>query len=306
MSQHTAIVAHDAGAAYHIIAWLQTGLLDPATSRLCFSGPAAAAYQKVDAKVTYYSLDEALDQAGRLISGTGWSSDIEHRARQQAASQAIPSIAVIDHWVNYRERFIRGGQEQLPDTLWVTDHYAASRAREVFPERVVEQQNNAFLQQQLGEIAQWQGTVPATSESLLFVMEPIRNQWGEQEGKNGEEEPGELQALAYFLANQQRVLADNSPHLIIRPHPSDPPGKYQQWLAKNPAANIEVNESASLAELIAGASIVVGCETYAMIVALAAGKKVISALPPWAPPCVLPHREILHLKSLCQTSTLPS
>jgi hypothetical protein len=43
----------------------------------------------------------------------------------------------------------------------------------------------------------------------------------------------------------------------------------------------------------------VGCESMALVVALAAGREVFSSLPPWAPPCRLPHAGVrrLHTRS---------
>ena len=66
------------------------------------------------------------DTSSVVITGTGWSSDLEHQARKLAFSRNIPSVAVLDHWVNYRERFKRNGTSQLPGELWVSDAEAAT------------------------------------------------------------------------------------------------------------------------------------------------------------------------------------
>ena len=55
----------------------------------------------------------ALDGAASLLSGSGWSSDFEHRSRLEAKRRRIPVLAVLDHWVNYRMRFTRDGEECL-------------------------------------------------------------------------------------------------------------------------------------------------------------------------------------------------
>ena len=44
-----------------------------------------------------------------------------------------------------------------------------------------------------------------------------------------------------------------------------------------------------------GARWVVGCESQALVVALAAGRQVWSSLPPWAPPCRLPQAGVQRL-----------
>jgi hypothetical protein len=35
-----------------------------------------------------------------------------------------------------------------------------------------------------------------------------------------------------------------------------------------------------------------------MVIALAAGRKVVCTLPPWAPECTLPHDGLIHLKKI--------
>ncbi len=45
-----------------------------------------------------------MDKAASIITGTGWASDLEHSARLLAASHGKPTIAVIDHWVNYEAK----------------------------------------------------------------------------------------------------------------------------------------------------------------------------------------------------------
>ena len=81
-----------------------------------------------------------------LISGTGWQSDLEHRARLLAHQLGIPSIAVLDHWSNYCERFRREGVEVLPDALWVADEEAAALATAAFPNVPVVQLPNHWLE----------------------------------------------------------------------------------------------------------------------------------------------------------------
>jgi hypothetical protein len=87
--------------------------------------------------------------------------------------------------------------------------------------------------------------------------------------------------------------------LRLRPHPSDPPGKYLDWIAARRAdLPVELDASPTLAAAISGARWVAGCESYALVVALAAGREVFGTLPPWAPPCRLPQAGIRQLRSL--------
>lgn len=291
---HIAVVAHDAGAANHIFAWIRSGVINSSHIKLCLDGPAAIAYQKMQPIYKNHTLDTVFDCADLLISGTGWASSLEHNSRLLAVERSIKSVAVLDHWSNYRERFIFEEVECLSDEIWVADEYAFTAASALFPGIDVIQKPNDFLYGQVETIKRLsQSIVSSEIEKVLFVMEPIRQEWSDDS-----REPGEFQSLNFLINNISCITNSTNRELVIRPHPSDPQGKYDSCVNSFDGVTVSVNESSSLAELIAWSDIVVGCQTYAMVVALSANKKVVSALPDNAPPCLLPHKEILHLREL--------
>lgn len=275
-----AVVAHDAGAANIILAWLAR---EPLTDvRAVMAGPAAVLWAaRFGEAPLAASIDEALDGAAALLTGTGWASDLEHRARGIAKARGIASVGVIDHWVNYRARFVRDGAEVLPDRLWVTDQEAVAEALRALPELPVELKPNLYLEEQ----ASVAGPVPAKGD-ILFVAEPARSDWGRGT-------PGEFQALDALIG--WRDGHDSAvPHAIrLRPHPSDPAGKYNDWLARH--SGVALDTAPDIGSALRGATIVTGMNSFALVVALAAGRRAISVLPPWAPPCVLPHQAIERL-----------
>ena len=73
--------------------------------------------------------------------------------------------------------------------------------------------------------------------------------------------------------------------------------KYDNYLNRKAGPSIQLTTK-SLTEEISRVKYVVGCQTFAMVIALRAGRTVYSSLPPWAPPCALPHPEIVHLKNI--------
>jgi hypothetical protein len=284
LPQPIAVVAHDAGAANIILAWVAR-YGEGYDLRPAMAGPAAALWaQRFGDPAPDVSLEAVLGGAASLLSGTGWASDVEHRARLLAADAGIRSVAVLDHWVNYSMRFERDGQRQVPDELWVTDHDAAVRARADFPEVRVTEKPNLYLAEQVDAA----GPVPEGGH-ILFVAEPARGDWGRKR-------PGEFQALDYFEAHRELLgIASNLP-LILRPHPSDPDGKYDRWLATHPEASLDM--SPDLAKALRNSRWVAGMNSFGMVIALQAGRKVVSCLPPWAPDCLLPHDGIIHLKDV--------
>ena len=293
-----AIVCHDAGAANHVVAWVKNGLLN-GDCRVVMEGPARKIWvtNGLDGNVLYPAITDALCDAACLISGTGWGSNLEHDARVLARQQNLPAIAVLDHWVNYQPRFERRDERLLPDELWVTDTYAYAMAMREFSGIPVCLMENTYISELVKNISTVSLSPDRIGSTVLYVLEPARSDWG-REGSSGE-----FQALDYFIGNIALMKAGNDPLIVLRPHPSDPPGKYDQWIAAHPEFRIRIDDSPDLAYSIARARCVVGCQTYAMVVALEAGKKVISSLPPWAPPCSLPHSEILILSAMAKNAS---
>jgi hypothetical protein len=286
-----AVACHDAGAANHIIAWLRgSPRLDV---RACVDGPAASLWARAFPQWPGTALEEALQPSAALLSGTGWASRLEHDARALARGQGKRSIAVIDHWTDYRQRFVRGAELVLPDEIWVTDPYAKTLAEAAFPGLPVVEQPNLYLDEQARQVRSRGGPArPAAATHVLYVLEPIRH----YSGANGQ--PGEFAALDFFFANLAVLGLGDAPIVRLRPHPSDAPGKYEAWLARQRAARVSMDPCAELAESLAWSEVVVGWQTSAMVVALAAGRRVVSSAPPGAPPCVLPHREVIRMSDL--------
>ena len=296
-----AVCAHDAGAASHMTAWLA-----PFQSKLklCLAGPAEQLFSERLGIATgsFLTLEGALAGARVLISGTGWATDLEHRARRLAHERGIPSVAVLDHWLNYRERFWRAGEEQLPDQLWVADEDASALARDEFPGLPVLQLPNYWLDELCRAVVMTRPRPPRRpARRLLYLLEPIRVSWS-----GGGSESGEFQALRYWLQQLPQLIKQclvANPNQIemlsLRPHPSDPAGKYDDLIAEFAVHfPIRLDRSANLAEALAWGDAVFGCETQALVAAMACDLPAFSTVPPWAPPCRLPHASLHHLSQL--------
>ncbi len=283
----TAVVLHDAGAANIVIAWIDAGLV--AADRVYAEGPAARLWTARPRPPLAPSLEAAMDGAAALLSGTGWASDLEHRSRREARLRGMRSAAVIDHWVNYAPRFERDGERVLPEEVWVADTYAEAIAGRTFPDLPVRRFENLYLAAEAAAILASQGADAPVD--LLYVLEPARDAWGRRE-------PGEYQALDFLVEHRAKLGLAETARLRLRPHPSEPQGKYDAWIAQHGTLPVELDMSPRLSDAIAGAAVVAGCNSFAMVVALTAGRRTVCTLPPWAPPCVLPHGGLIHLKDL--------
>lgn len=280
------VVCHDAGGANQILAMLDKPGLDGVNAYM--EGPAAELWRNTfpDVGMTT-SLSGLLANTATLITGTGWASDLEHNARRAASDRGIRSIAVLDHWANYRERFSRNDETILPDVIWVVDASALAIARQAFPSSQITLQPDHYAEQQISNILPVAATPP---NELLYLLEPARSTWGRNE-------PGEFQALRYFFERLPQLGLPVDTLIRLRPHPSDPPGKYDGFLSPTGQPHVLV-DSGSLAEALSRARWVAGCQTYAMTLALRASRTVFCSLPPWAPACALPHAELIHVKDV--------
>ncbi|MCA6574345.1 MAG: hypothetical protein IM537_13130 [Pseudanabaena sp. M57BS1SP1A06MG] len=289
-----AIATHDAGVTNHIIAWFKhLDNLQINQINVCVDDLSRSLWLRAFPDSQINTIADSLSDAKLLISGTGWQSNLEHDARKLARHLGIKSIAVIDHWTNYRDRFIRDGEEVLPDVIWVTDEYAKKLAENYFPNLPIVQLPNLYLERIVEEVRlQEESVFKSTDTKLLYVLEPIRQVWSTGE------QLGEFQALDFFIENINLLGFGKHLSIKLRPHPSDHIGKYNQWIESQKNLDISLDNSLTLAEAIAWSNVVVGCQTYAMVVALASGRKVICSIPPGVATCVLPQTEIIKLADL--------
>jgi hypothetical protein len=281
----SAVVAHDAGATNLIIAWLKVWQWPV---RACVQGPARVLWEQAfTGRPTFATPEEAMQGCSGLLTGTGWASTLEHDARRAGHARGLHVAAVLDHWVNYPPRFEREGETVWPNELWVADAWAEAIARQTLPPMPIRQLENIYLQGQVAQVSP-----PPGDGTLLYVLEPVRHDWGRTVA-------GEFQALDYTLKHLQALGPDPVHRIVLRPHPSDPANKYLRYLDADP--RIEMDHSVDMAAAVSQADMVAGVESFALTLALAAGRAVYSSLPPWAPALRLPQEGIRQIRRLCPT-----
>lgn len=296
-----AVVAHDAGGAELLSSYIRSQGMN---CMYVLEGPARKIFERKLGPVKLYSLEEAILKSDAVLCGTGWQSELEISAIQFAHSLGKRCIAFLDHWINYRERFVRAGKTSLPSEIWVGDGLAEMKAKEAFPNLPVHLVANPYFEDIRKELAVLKPAyISRTAElSVLYVCEPIREHSLREFGNAHHRGYIEEDALRYFLSHISAlsiVLKCPIVKIVIRPHPAEPIGKYA-WVCQEFSLPIVESGSLSLVEDLVGCDVVVGCESMAMVVGLLAGKTVISCIPPGGRQCRLPQRKILNLQMLVE------
>lgn len=289
------VCSHDAGGAEILSSFVRQQGLD---CIYALGGPALKIFARKIGEVNCQPLAAAIQQSEWLLCGTSWQSDLEWQAIDVARAMGKRSVAFLDHWVNYRERFVRGGETHLPDEIWVGDPLAEAMAHQVFPELSIRLVDNPYFDDLRRELAQLVRISETGTHNLrvLYVCEPLREHALREFGDERHWGYTEEEALRYFLSNLS-ALSGVVERIVIRPHPSETPGKYD-WAKQEFDFPIVNGGAKTLFEEVAENDVVVGCESMAMVVGLLAGRRVISCIPPGGKVCALPQSEIESLEAL--------
>lgn len=289
-SEKLLIVAHDAGGAQILASYAAVAAKSAA---IYVEGPAEKIFSKHLTTHTFFdSLVDAVNSSTVVLTGSGWSSDLEWRALRMAKNRGARSVTFLDHWVNYRTRFVRDGVEALPDEIWVGDWFAHQEAERVFPEIPVRLEPNPYFAEirERARQADAGRDVKSSSESptrVLYAAEPASSNRGYDEAE----------ALDFFFSHLGRLLPGKV-HVTIRAHPSEDQDKYRIYKDRWP--NVRLSGEPDLVEEVIAHDVVVGCQTMALAVSALAGRQSISAIPHGGGTCLVPFEEIEDMRLILQ------
>lgn len=285
LKDNSALVAHDAGGANHIISWLKNS--KNKNFKFFFHGPARKIFEdNFPTKINCHSIDEVLTNVDYLICGTGWQTTIEIECIKEAKKRNIIVICVLDHWVNYLKRFNYKGDYFFPNKIWVTDDYAKKISDTTFPNIPSTIIENTYAK----DILSNSDELSLKKNCLLYVCEPIRSNWGK-------EIPGEFQAIKFFFNSLALMGYEENIKIKFRIHPSEEFNKYDLIFKEFKKYNISIDTDdigTSLNKSLA----VIACQSYVLHLSIMLKIKTFSSLPPNAPPSSLPHKEIVYLREL--------
>jgi len=299
--ERIAVVCHASGGSELISNWIKNK-----KSKFIFvlEGTAKHIFQRNLGNINTVNLDKALDSSDWVLCGSSWNSDLEKIAITKAKNMNKKVVVYLDHWVCYKERLSYKGKDLYPDEIWVGDNYAHKMASEMFKNIPIIYQENMYLENLRNEYKQKFTNQKASKNKegidILYVAENINEHAVCYHGDPTYWGYTEEEAILFFLENiynyKQKIKS-----IRIRPHPTEKSDKYK-WVKDISPLVKSIGSSRTLIEEIGNSDLVVGCETMAMVVALSINKKVMSSIPPKGRHCVLPQKEIIHLKNIINKS----
>ena len=195
-------------------------------------------------------------------------------------------MAYIDHWTEYRKRFLKNNKMIYPDEIWVSDKYAFKIAKKSRLKNVKIMGNPLFSDflKYKKKMSLFKRNNP--KNNILFLSEPV--------SKELRKYYNEIKCLNYFLNNLD-LFQNKFTKIQIRPHPSERKSKFLKF-AKN-SKKIFISNKNHIFQDIINSKIIIGINTIALVLGLLAKRKAISCIPS-KKQCELPHKEIINFTDL--------
>ncbi len=267
---------------------------------LC-TGPARSIFQSVLGDIPLVdSLQTGMERCEQIVTSTGWQTALEVTAISRALKAGIPVVSILDHWVNYRERFQIHTSLFIPEELWVVDDVALALAMSIFGDesRIVQAEDLHTLELRAEVEVHRRATPREVDATALFLSDDVSgfalSLTGDAQGF-GFDQGDSLRDVANWV--QCNALASR---LLVRPHPAeehDALARVARQLSL--AARMSTN---SLAEDLAAVDVVVGLSTAALYAASQCDLKVFSCVPastsgypvlPWGFPSIFGNTDAL-------------
>lgn len=276
-----AVVSHDAGCS-ELLCALISQHQDTATWHIFTHPKSPMALICERNSLSFIPIDDAIHQLetlkpDALLFGTGWQERVERPFVVYCKQNAIPTVALLDHWSSYRERFGYpevNWEENCGDFTAVHDEKALKLALNFhLPHPIT--LPNLYLKKL---IADAKAKAISPTQNLLFLSEPTDAVAKRTYGDETYWGFTQYTALEDILENFERFGCMG---LTIRLHPSETSSGFKQILKKYPHIRVLINDAKTfnLTDQLLGAKVILGFDTMALYTAALMGKSVISYLP---------------------------
>ena len=291
------VLAREAGAAAALAPVARTLIAD-AEFRVAIVAPdeAARAFERQGLPILGFPDDPddrqidsllAREDAAALLTGTSVYPDRDARWWNAAARRGIPSLALVDHWCNYAERFsFREPFDCRPDAVAVIDETAAEGLkRQRCPVRI-EISGHPYFDELLAagaarerdrHLGRLELGVEGDRQLLVFASEPQASHFGTSLHHQGHGLYTEREVAAGVL----RACATVAPEamLIIKLHPLEDVHAFDVMAEAVESLDTKVLRSYPSTRLIAAADVVVGMTSMFLLESALMGVPTISIRP---------------------------
>jgi hypothetical protein len=221
------------------------------------------------------------EQPKLVLTGTSAKPKLDLALWSHARANNIPTVAVLDHWMNYSERFAdeQGSYRSAPDAIAVMDEvaYREMAASGCPTERLVVTGQPAFdeftnltpeREQQLRHLSLRELGVDEGEMLLVFASDPRAGR-----------------SLQLFLdaAQKSSMRLPNRLQVIVKLHPLET-ALVNDVVRRNRSFSVRALRHFPQLKLIAAADLVVGMDSVLLLEAALMGKRAISVQPSGAKP----------------------
>ena len=254
------VVCNDAGSANIIVNWVK---LYNYKYFIKAQGPAKKIFKRILPKVYLdTSLTNLIKKSEIIITGTSNISTLENRARVLSIKNKKKVVAVMDHWVLYKEGLLYKNKVILPDEIWVTNKNSLIKAKKIFKRATIRQKKN-LLESSIQKIKKNKKKI---TRNYLYFLEPINNII-------------EFLALKKFLLFLLKNKINKKINIIFKLHPREKAAKYKKILKIFDEFNYEIIEDVDLKSLFSWSQVIFGMRSYALVLGLKSKRPVFSLLP---------------------------
>ncbi len=291
------VLAEDPGGANLVASYiLENDLKD--RCHYVLTGPAIKLFEATLGPLDLEEIDvlaSVVPESSMLICATGGNYRPVINAIHQARTLGVKSVAYLDHWTYYAIRFGSSGDwiENLPDEVWLTDEHALEQARlERFPEDRLKVVGDPYLRRNVERIQSLRDSGTRDGFRVLYMSE-VLEEAPPHEGPTAAEYRYDGHSILNDIAHAVKATASDELELVVRLHPSESRDKYDRAISElSHQQRVSKSFESDIAVDIANSDIVIGAQTAALVLALAAGVPAVSYIPAGGLPCQLPQEDL--------------
>jgi RimJ/RimL family protein N-acetyltransferase len=254
-ASNISVAANDAGGAEQI-AWLMRKMNRNIKAYLM--GPAISVFERSGINYEPISTLSDLVKSDLVITGSGWMSTLENDVIRYCQSNNIACLTVLDHWVNFKERFLKE-PVAIPNMFAVTNLPALMLANKVFSDKPVWLLPDFQIDFCKSLIDQGSSRC-----KILVLMEPSPT----------------LSSDFCITSDMEEELIENATQIrkfkglmsvVLRPHPSQALDSERLSKLKDKFPEVLVSKNKDLMDDLRDSAVVLGFSTYGLYISAMCG-----------------------------------